>query len=89
MFRTYNNGPLWQIWASSVSKFTVDELKKKQKWDLKVLGLEKWVVLAAEKNHNCKKCFMFQVYRNGTKNTTLTTMDQSSKLGPLAFANLL
>ena len=24
--------------------------KKKQKWDLKVLGLEKWVVLAAQKS---------------------------------------
>ena len=46
-FRTYNIGPLWKTWASSVSEFTVDELKKKQKWDLKVLGFEKWGFLAA------------------------------------------
>ena len=45
-FRTYNIGPLWQTWASSVSKFTVDEMKN-EKWGFKVLGLGKWGSLAA------------------------------------------
>ena len=63
--------------------------KKKQKWGLKVLGLEKMVVLAAERNHKWDKLFMFQVHFSGTKNTALTMMAQSCKLGPLAFATFL
>ena len=55
-FCTYNNGSLQQAWASSVGKSTVDELKN-EKWGFKVLGLEKWGVVAAEKNQKWKKLF--------------------------------
>ena len=54
-FRTHNNGSLQHVRVSSIGKFTVDELKK-EKWRFKVLGFEKWGVLAAEKKtFSCPK----------------------------------
>ena len=55
-FRTHNNGSLQQVRVSSIGKSTVDELKK-EKWRFKVLGFEKWGVLAAAKKEtfSCPK----------------------------------
>ena len=45
-FRTHNTVLLQQVWASSVGKSSVVEMKNK-KWGFKVLWLEKWGSLAA------------------------------------------
>ena len=54
-----------------------------------VIGLEKWGVSAAERIINERNFVIFQVHDSSTKNTALAIMAQSSKLGPLALANLL
>ena len=50
-FRTHKNGSLQQVWASSVGKSTVDELKKEKRRS-PVLGFEKGGILAAKRIMN-------------------------------------